>query len=93
MLYLISYDIAEKNNDYEALWAKLKEWGATKVLYSEWLVAAPPDSAMKLATDLEHVTMPSDRVLVQEVTSNAAWTNLIVSNQAFSQIVMRDARP
>src|SRR5580704_3980203 len=38
-LYLISYDINEKDAfEYDGLWAKLKSIGATKILYSEWVV-------------------------------------------------------
>jgi hypothetical protein len=36
-LYLISYDINEKDAfEYEGLWKKLREIGATRILYSEW---------------------------------------------------------
>jgi hypothetical protein len=38
-LYLISYDIAEKDAfEYEGLWAALRAIGATKILYSEWVL-------------------------------------------------------
>ena len=34
--YLVSYDIAEKDVfEYEPLWKKLKEIGATRILYSD----------------------------------------------------------
>jgi hypothetical protein len=39
-LYLISYDIADKDKfEYGPMWAKLEDLGATKILYSEWVVA------------------------------------------------------
>jgi hypothetical protein len=38
-LYLISYDINEKDAfEYDGLWAKLKELGAARILYSEWVL-------------------------------------------------------
>jgi hypothetical protein len=45
-LYLISYDISEKDAfEYESLWAKLRDLGAIKILYSEWLISADVGSA------------------------------------------------
>ena len=36
-LYLISYDIDEKDEfEYEFLWKRLKEIGAVRILKSEW---------------------------------------------------------
>ena len=40
-LYLISYDINEKDAfEYDGLWDRLKELGAVRILYSEWVVSA-----------------------------------------------------
>ena len=49
-LYLISYDIAEKNaENYEPLWDLLKQWNAEKVLYSEWVVDTDTGMAETIA--------------------------------------------
>jgi hypothetical protein len=37
-LYLVSYDIEKKNDDYQSLWDELKTLKAVKILYSEWAV-------------------------------------------------------
>lgn len=45
-LFLVSYDINHKNeNEYPELWASLRKWGATKILYSEWVVAGDAGAA------------------------------------------------
>jgi hypothetical protein len=75
-LYLISYDISNKNHDYQSLWDRLAQLKATKILYSEWLLPQNnPGIAMALATDLNKHIMAGDSLLVQEasvVTSNPA---------------------
>ena len=81
-LYLISYDIDEKNNDYTKLYALLEDWKAAKVLFSEWLVISD-EGAKTLADAIAAVIEAGDRILVQEVTQDAAWLNLRMNDDSF----------
>ena len=81
-VYLISYDIAEKDAfEYEPLWEKLKEMRATRILYSEWVVKG--DSATDLYAELSPLIQPKDRLLVQGITREASWDRLMISDDAF----------
>ena len=91
-LYLISYDINEKDAfEYDKLWAHLKEIGAVRILYSEWLVKGSAGSAGSIYDNLAALTQQKDRLLVQEVTSDAAWDKLMISDDAFRKL-LRSAR-
>jgi hypothetical protein len=91
-LYLVSYDIAEKDKaEYEDLWAKLKEIKATKILYSEWLVVKDHQSPGNTAKDIFNLLSPlirkDDRLLVQELGGYAAWDKLLISEEKFKELV------
>jgi len=90
-LYLISYDINEKDAfEYQGLWDKLKSMGAIRILYSEWIV--PGTSAQNLYDQVAPLTQKKDRLLVQEVTREASWDQLLISDEAFRNLVIRSAR-
>ena len=90
-LYLISYDIAEKDAfEYEGLWGKLKSIGASKILYSEWVVVG--NDATELYDSLAPHIQEKDRLLVQELASNARWDKLMISDEAFTRMVEKNAR-
>jgi hypothetical protein len=92
-LYLISYDIAAKNHDYQSLWDRLAQLKATKILYSEWLLPVASQGreryAIGLANDLEkHIILPGDSLLVQEVGQDAAWSGkLRISNEQMGRLI------
>jgi CRISPR/Cas system-associated endoribonuclease Cas2 len=88
-LYLISYDIAEKDAfEYEKLWAKLKEVKAVRILYSEWMVTAGTDYATDLYSELAPLTQAKDRLLVQEVTKDAFFDKLLISDESFRKLLL-----
>lgn len=92
-LYLISYDIAEKDKaEYQDLWAKLKALGAVKILYSEWVVARDAAEASEIYDSLAPLIRVADRLLVQEMALNAAWDKLLISDAAFKKLVQDNAR-
>jgi len=81
-LYLISYDIAEKDAfEYGPLWEKLKEMGAVRILYSEWIIRG--HSANDIYNELASLVQPKDRLLIQGMTQEASWDKLIISDDAF----------
>jgi hypothetical protein len=86
-LYLISYDIAEKDAfEYKALWDKLKALGATKILYSEWAVSG--ESAAEIYNEICGLVQGKDRLLVQELTRDAVWDKLLVSDEVFKKLLV-----
>jgi hypothetical protein len=85
-LYLISYDIAEKDAfEYEGLWAKLRELGAAKILYSEWIINSDIGAASALYNQIAPKVQAKDRLLVQEVTKDAVWDKVMISDDAFRE--------
>ena len=88
-LYLISYDIAEKDAfEYKPLWDRLKELGATRILYSEWAVKGGVGMAETLYNELCSLVQMKDRLLVQELTQDAHWDKLLISDDAFVKLLM-----
>ena len=83
-LYLVSYDIADKDKfEYEPLWAKLNALRATRILYSEWVVASGTGEAEGIYGEIAPLTTINDRLLVQELTQDARWDKLLVSDEVF----------
>jgi len=87
-LYLISYDINEKDKDeYEALWAKLRQMKAVKILYSEWLIADEEDRASAIYNQIAPLTKKADRLLVHEIGMTATWDKLLISDDEFRALL------
>lgn len=95
-LYLLSYDITEKNHDYQSLWDFLEEHQAKRILYSEWAVPWANDSSALEFTNaaLGHV-MTGDGIFVCELFDNAptcAWRTLRISSDDFKGLLTKYAR-
>lgn len=95
-LYLLSYDISEKDHDYQNLWDFLEGQGAKRVLYSEWAVPWPNDSsALKLInTAITHV-MKGDQLFACELFDNTptcAWRGLKITDDEFRKMLTEYAR-
>lgn len=87
-LYLISYDIAEKDAfEYKPLWARLEELGAVKILYSEWAMVADTGQASNIYGQISTLTQIKDRLLVQELTKDARWDKLLASDDTFQNLL------
>ena len=91
-VYLISYDINEKNKEeYQPLWDKLAEMQAVKILYSEYLVVGRPFHHIEIYEQLSPLIRSNDRLLVQEVVQNSAWDRLLISDEEF-RAILKSAR-
>jgi hypothetical protein len=93
-LYLVSYDISEKNDDYESLWDELKALKAVKILYSEWAVpyAGTASSLIKL---LQTHIETGDKILACELFntgSTLTWNKLKITSDAFKKLLKDYAR-
>lgn len=83
-LYLISYDINEKDAfEYDRLWEALRNMKAVKILYSEWLKIADAGEASDIYNRLAPLTQSKDRLLVQELGANSAWDKVMISDENF----------
>jgi hypothetical protein len=69
-LYLLSYDIAEKNHDYQSLWAYLEEANAVKILYSEWAVPFKGTASELTKAAMTHIEK-GDKIYCTELFSGA----------------------
>ena len=77
MVYLISYDILDRNKaDEDPVLAKLKSMGATRCLYSEWLYESGK-SVQQIGNEVAAVTTEGDRLLVVALGSEFAYTSLL----------------
>jgi hypothetical protein len=93
-LYLLSYDISEKNHDYQSLWDYMDELGATKILYSEYAVPFTGKALDLVNAAAKHV-MKGDRLLACELFDGGptcAWMNLRISTEDFRAILKKYAR-
>jgi hypothetical protein len=87
-LYLISYDIKSYDKkEYPALYAKLEELGAVKILFSEWVLAADIGQASEIYAEIAPCIKLPDRLLVQELTKDAQWDKLLISDEAFRKLL------
>ena len=82
--YLISYDLDKPGQDYTDLIDAIKKLGDHKVLFSEWLVKCNY-SASQIHDYLRKFMDGNDRLLVVGLSGEAAWTNVMVSNQTVEQ--------
>jgi hypothetical protein len=81
-LYLISYDIAEKDAfEYQPLWDKLKALQAARILFSEWIKIDEAGRAGAIYDQIGPLTQQKDRLLVQEITRDARWDKLLISDE------------
>jgi hypothetical protein len=87
-LYLISYDIADRDAfEYQNLWNRLEEMGATKILYSEWAIVRDTGQASSIYSDIAPLTLKADRLLVQELTKDAYWDKLLIEDHVFNKLL------
>ena len=87
-LYLISYDIKSYDKDeYKALWAKLDDLGAVKILFSEWVLVDEVAQAIPIYNEIAPCTVASDRLLVQELTRDARWDKLLIGDAEFRKLL------
>jgi hypothetical protein len=83
-VFLISYDLDKPGQDYHRLITELERLGAVKVLYSEWLFKST-SSAVQIRDYLQGFVDANDMLLIVALTGVAAWTKLMVNNEAVKQ--------
>lgn len=76
--YLISYDLNRPNGEsaYPNLLNALRAAGATRILYSEWVLRSNTGDAKAMADAFLAHMDSNDGIFVTEVTTNTAWRTL-----------------
>ncbi len=88
-LYMVSYDIAERDkSEYPQLWETLKRLGATKILYSEWVIVDQEGQSTSIYEEISPCIRQTDRLLVQELGADATWDKLLISADAFQNLLV-----
>jgi CRISPR/Cas system-associated endoribonuclease Cas2 len=82
--YLISYDLDKPGQNYSGLIDRLKQLGAVKILYSEWVLRTT-STAVQLRDDLKRFIDANDMLLVVALTGEAAWTKLMIDSASFKE--------
>jgi len=82
---LVSYDLDKPGQDYSRLIARLKQYGAVRVLYSTCALRTKW-TPKQLRDDLKTYVDSNDMLLVTALTGVAAWTSLMVSNDSFKKL-------
>ena len=85
-VYLVSYDLDKPGKDYTGIINAIKNMGGVKGLFSEWFVVSRILSASQIYNALAPFIDSNDRLLVVALTGEAAWYNLMVSNEAIRKL-------
>ncbi len=98
-VYLVSWDIhKQRSDDYEGLYAWLKEKHETRLLESVSVIEDTPNQAEKIVEELRRrkAIKSKDRILVIEVTTDVGLYHLGTDEQELSDDealkALRDAR-
>ena len=77
-LYLLTFTVRDEGRDIGPLAENMRQRVAVQVLPSAWLLSAPEGKARQICNDLltSELLKGDDRLLVQEVGSDAGWINL-----------------
>jgi phosphomannomutase len=78
--YLISYDLAEKNN-YDSLYQAIKEYGTwAHITESLWAIKTE-STATEVRDNLVKYFSNGSRLMVIKSGTESAWRNVICSNE------------
>jgi len=92
-LYWIGYDLDKPGQNYPDLIKRLEELRAVRVLKSDWLLGHNSTNPEQLRNDLSRFLDKNDRIIVSELKNNAAWRNLLASDQIVLDLFKKYATP
>ena len=78
-LFIVNYDLI-KRKDYQALWDRLEQWKAQRVLLSTWAICGNY-TAVAIRDDLQQYIDSDDRLLVDQSSTWAGRNPLIDINK------------
>lgn len=82
--YTITYDLLKPGQDYKDLISRLTTLGAVRIELSQWLLRTTM-TATQIRDDLMRFIDGNDRLFVGGLTGEAAWLNLLVSQDKVKQ--------
>lgn len=86
-LYLISYDVKDKDKfEYPKLYKQLEEMSAVRILDSEWAIVRTIGQAKSIYDKVAQWMKADDRLLVQELTKDAQWDKLLITDQEYEEL-------
>ena len=83
--YIITYDLCDNSKDYDKLYECIKSnycWA--KLTESSWFIKTNSTSS-QIRDRIGKVIDSKDRLFVAKLTGEAAWNNVICSNQYLHQ--------
>ena len=84
MRYIVSYDLNKQGQDYATLIKELKDFGAQKVLYSQWVLKHNTTNCAALRDHFWKFMDSNDRLLVTELDGSGwAGMNLMIKLSEF----------
>lgn len=86
MKYIVSYDLRKPEQNYQGLISRIKEYTHCKVTESCWILSVSW-SSKKICDDLIRYLDSNDRIIVAKLTGDAAWMNLLSSNDDVKKIL------
>ena len=74
-VYIASYDLRKPGRNYDALYRRLADWKALRVLESVWAIYTT-SNAKTIRDDLKRYIDSGDGLLVAKLAGEAAWESL-----------------
>lgn len=91
-LYWVSYDLDKPGQDYTDLINRLRQWKATRILKSDWLLPHNNTTPAAIRDDLAKYLDDNDRMMVAELHNNAAWQNCLIDDAAVKALFTNNAK-
>ena len=88
--YLISYDLDKPGaQNYARLERRLRELGARRVLFSQWVLAYLANAASLEEDFMQYIDPSTDGFLIVEMAEgNSAWNRLGISDNDFRAFLL-----
>ena len=83
-VYIVSYDLDSPGpQNYDRLIARLKQLGATRILFSQWMLKFVSNAASLEHDLMQYIDPATDSFLVMPLTRDVAWNKLMISDDEF----------
>lgn len=79
--FIVSYDLRKEGRNYQALYDRLEQWGAIRILESVWLIRWETESS-GIRDDLKKHIDSNDALFVAKLNGQAAWAGDLLSSSA-----------
>ena len=83
---IVSYDLCQPGRDYSKLITRIQQYRNCKLTESCWLISSTL-SCEQLRNDFLRLIDANDRIYVAALTGEAAWHNMLSSNETIKSIL------